>query len=50
MTAHWYQCYIYDKKNIYKLSKKQFTSFSMIEGVKIIPKKQIIDEKERSCT
>ena len=27
MTAHWYQCYIYDKKNIDKLSKKQFTSF-----------------------
>ena len=27
MTAHWYQSYIHDKKNIDKLSKKQFTSF-----------------------
>ena len=41
MTAHWCQCYIYDKKNIDKLSKNNLQVFSMIEGVKIIPKKQI---------
>ena len=44
IIAEWYLCYI-KEKNIEKLSKKQIESFFMIDGVKIIPKKQIIDER-----
>ena len=43
--AEWYLCYINDKKNIEKLSRETSKEIFMIEGVKIIPKQQIIDER-----